>query len=100
MIEPTRLSQEERNRLSLVGELVDVVTWGRFPLLVTHGVRASKLGVVPAGCFYTDEPATPAPHGNVSWAYGSAEGEVKLTGVDGLVSGTKYTLTLLIVGKE
>lgn len=98
--ERLRIGQDERNRLALTGELVDVDSWAYWPLTFTHNVRAKKLGVVVVGCFETADVARSTPCGNVQWVYGEQWNELVIVGIDGLSPGTQYTVRLLVIGKE
>lgn len=98
--ERSRLAQDERNRIAPHVELVDVDSWGNFPLTFTHNAPGSRLGVTVAGCFKALDAAASVAHSGFTWAYGDASNEIKITGLSGLTAGTQYTLRLLVVGKE
>jgi hypothetical protein len=100
MREPTTQSSLESIRLSPSLRMVDVQINGYFPVRFEHDVKATRIGVFPAGCFLTDYPATFVAHGNVMWMPGDSESEIKLIGVDGLAQGTKYTMRLVVIGSE
>lgn len=96
----SREAQKERNRIALASELVDVDTWGNFPLVFTHNVRAARLGVTVVGCFETQNPSASVAHAGFQWAYGDAQNELRIIDIDGLTAGTQYTLRLRVDGSE
>lgn len=77
--------------------VVDIESWGNFPLTVATQMP-HILGAVPLAAFeYGNEGAT-VGYGSLEWAHGTEPGDLELRSVEGLTAGTHYTIRLLVVG--
>ncbi len=78
--------------------VLDVESWGHFPLTVPTKAK-SVLGIVPIACFEVNNEGSTIAFGNVQWAHGDEPGEITIIGLGGLTAGTQYTIRLLVIGQ-